>query len=47
MPKRGRRWEKTPFGGPLDELVDVVVEAYPWTLATVGTEQERTTDPGC
>jgi hypothetical protein len=26
------RWERTPFRGNVDELVAMVVEAFPWTL---------------
>lgn len=33
MPVRGGRWQKTPFRGPLDDLVDMVADNFPWTLA--------------
>ncbi len=33
MPVRGGRWERTPYRGPLEDLVDSVVEAFPWTLS--------------
>lgn len=33
MPVRGGTWQKTPFRGVLDELVDTVVTTFPWTLA--------------
>lgn len=26
------RWEPTPFGGAIDDLVTTVVEDFPWTL---------------
>ena len=26
------RWEATPFEGSLDELVEMVIEQFPWTL---------------
>ncbi len=35
MGVRGRRWETTPFRGTLDELVDLLAENFPWTLAPV------------
>ena len=27
------RWEPTPFQGALDELLEMVIEQFPWTLA--------------
>ena len=35
MSGRGDRWERTPFRGNLDELVSMVVEAFPWTLSEI------------
>lgn len=35
MSGRGERWERTPFRGNLDELVSMVVEAFPWTLTEI------------
>jgi hypothetical protein len=29
------RWEPTPFRAQLDELVAMVVEAFPWTLTPI------------
>ena len=29
------RWERTPFRALLDELVDMVVDSFPWTLAPI------------
>jgi len=29
------RWEPTPFRGQLAELVDMVIESFPWTLAPI------------
>jgi hypothetical protein len=29
------RWEPTPFRGQLGELVTMVVESFPWTLAPI------------
>jgi hypothetical protein len=45
MSARGERWEKTPFRGTLDELVDMVTEQFPWTLTDVLGNPERTSDP--
>lgn len=35
MGGRGGRWQRTPFRGNLDELVSMVVEAFPWTLTEI------------
>ena len=35
MAVRGSRWEKTPFRDTMDELVDLLVEQFPWTIAEV------------
>jgi len=43
MPARGGRWNKTPFRGELDELVDMVAETFPWTLQD-WSNTERTSD---
>jgi hypothetical protein len=42
MATRGERWEKTPFRAQRDQLVDMVVEQFPWTLADVLGNPERT-----
>jgi hypothetical protein len=39
---RGERWEKTPFRAQRDELVDMVVESFPWTVQDVLGNPERT-----
>jgi hypothetical protein len=44
MAGRGQRWEKTPFRAQLDELVDMVVDTFPWMLADVTGNPERTLD---
>ena len=33
MPRRNGRWERTPFRGELDDLIDLVVANFPWLLA--------------
>jgi hypothetical protein len=38
MPTRSNRWEKTPFRGPIDDLTDMVVQTFPWTLAPIHSE---------
>ena len=32
---RGGRWESTPFRATMDELVDTLVDQFPWTIAPV------------
>jgi hypothetical protein len=29
------RWEPTPFRGQLGELVAMVIESFPWTIAPI------------
>ncbi len=38
-------WERTPFRAQLDELVDTVVETFPWTLTPIADDPARTSDP--
>jgi hypothetical protein len=38
------RWEPTDFRGPLDELVTLVADTFPWTLQSVHGYPERTSD---
>lgn len=35
MAGHGQRWERTPFRAQLQELVDTVMDEFPWTLADV------------
>ena len=42
---RGERWEKTPLRGTLEELIDMVIDQFPWTLTDVLGNPERTSDP--
>jgi hypothetical protein len=35
MGGRGGRWEPTPFRGNLEEIISMVVEAFPWTLTEI------------
>lgn len=42
MAARGERWEKTPFRGLREELIDMVIETFPWTLEDVLGNPERT-----
>jgi hypothetical protein len=39
---RGQRWERTPFRAPRDELVDMVIDSFPWTVYDVLRNSERT-----
>ena len=32
MPRKSK-WEITPFGGPLEGLLLLVIDTFPWTLA--------------
>ena len=36
MADHAGRWEKTPFRGPLAELLDILAETFPWILADAG-----------
>ena len=29
------RWERTPFRAPLDDLVNTVIDNFPWTLTPI------------
>lgn len=42
MASRGSRWQKTPFRDQRDKLVDIVIDQFPWTLADVHGNPERT-----
>ena len=35
MAVRGGRWETTPFRGTMDELVAILVDDFPWTIAAI------------
>lgn len=35
MATHSGRWERTPFRGLLDELVNTVLDDFPWTLAPI------------
>ena len=39
-----QRWQRTPFRAQLAELVDIVIETFPWTLTDVTGNSERTSD---
>lgn len=41
---RNGRWEPTPFRGPLEELVTLVADTFPWTIQPVRADPERTSD---
>lgn len=34
MPSKSK-WETTPFEGPLEDLLLLVIETFPWTLASL------------
>ncbi len=42
MAARGSSWEKTPFRDQRDKLVDLVIDQFPWTVADVLGNPERT-----
>ena len=35
MAGRGGRWEITPFRGTMDELVEILTDSFPWTIAHI------------
>ena len=39
------QWERTPFRANLDDLVQVVLNDFPWTLTAIDLYSERTSDP--
>ena len=40
------RWERTPYRDTLENLLQAVVESFPWVLGPVaGKNPERTSDP--
>jgi hypothetical protein len=45
MPKRGGRWDKTPYRDTLDELFALVLLSFPWVLTPIVPYPERTSDP--
>jgi hypothetical protein len=38
------RWERTPFRAPLEDLIGLVADTFPWTLQPVHEYPERTSD---
>lgn len=38
----GKRWEKTPMRAPLDELLDRVIDSFPWMLSSPYESPVRT-----
>ncbi len=45
MANHSGRWERTPFRDNLPNLVLMVLEQFPWTLADITANPERTSDP--
>ena len=45
MPARGSKWERTPFRDTLDELTELLVTAFGWTVAPVDDIPRETSDP--
>lgn len=35
MPAHAKGWEVTPFRGQIEDLVDLLISAFPWTLAAL------------
>lgn len=35
MAIRGGRWERTPFRALMEDLVELLVEQFPWTIAPI------------
>lgn len=46
MAVRGGRWETTPFRSTMDQLVDMLVDQFPWTIEPIEPYSVETTDPG-
>lgn len=46
MPGRGGRWEPTPYRDLLETLVGLVEQQFPWALAPIVENPDRTSDPG-
>lgn len=42
--KHTGKWEKTPFRATIDELLEMVTTQFPWTIADVFGNPERTSD---
>lgn len=42
--KHTGKWEKTPFRATIDELLEMVTTQFPWTLADIFGNPERTSD---
>ncbi len=38
------KWEKTPLRGLLDDVVHLVAESFPWVLAELAPNPDRTSD---
>lgn len=36
FPNRAGRWEPTPMEGSMQELLEMLVTQFPWTLASLG-----------
>jgi len=39
------RWQRTPFRGLLDDVLTLVAETFPWVVADLSANPERTSDP--
>lgn len=39
------KWEATPFRGLLDDVLGLVVDAFPWVLSDHSENSGRTSDP--
>ena len=39
------QWQTTPFRGLLDDVVELVIEAFPWVLWDLSEDSGRTSDP--
>jgi hypothetical protein len=46
MPTHTGRWEPTPFQANLEEIVDLLISDFGWTLQDItGDNSDRTSDP--
>lgn len=47
MPGRGGKWDRTPYRGTIENLMDIVETQFPWTLTPIhAPNADGTSDPG-
>lgn len=43
--RAGKKWEKTPYRDTLDNLLELLTSAFPWTVAPLLENSGGTSDP--